>query len=107
MTARRRPLASSVALLIVLLVGVLPASAAAVGLPTGPVLGAVRHHHVTMPGIVRAETVTQDLHAEAALQTAALAGLALLAWAARRPVKLAAQPAMLPVPGGRDPPRAD
>jgi hypothetical protein len=105
MTARRRPLASSVALLIVLLVGLLPSSIEAIGTPAGPVLGAVVHHHLTMPGLVRAETATHDLHADAALYTTVVAGLMLLAWAARRPTHTVLVPVAPRTPGSRDPPR--
>ena len=105
MTARRRPLASSVALLIVLLVGLLPTSVEAVGTPAGPVLGAVVHHHLTVSGIVRAEAAAHDLHADAALSTAAVAGLLLLAWAVRRRTYTALVPVAQRAPGSRDPPR--
>src|SRR4051794_3886659 len=84
MTARRRPVASSVALLIVLLVALLPSSVQAVGPPAGRVRGGVVHPPLTVPGIVRAEAATHDLHADTALYTVAVAGLMLLAWAIRR-----------------------
>ena len=105
MAARRRPLASSVALLIVLLVGLLPASVEAVGTPAGPVLGAVVHHHLTMPGMIRAEAATHNLHADATLYTAVVAGLMLLAWAVRRRTHTALVPVAPRTPGSRDPPR--
>jgi hypothetical protein len=107
MTARQRPLAAAAAALMVLLVGLLPSSAVALGPVTGSALGQVTHHHFTVPGIVRAEVlVAQELHPDAALWIATLAALALLGWVLFRSGRTAARPVTLPIPAGRDPPPA-
>ena len=99
----RKPLIAAAAVLITLLIGLLPSSAVLVP-TTGMVLGQVTHHHLTVPGIVRAEVVAPDLHPDAALWASALAGLALLGWVLFRPGSTTVRPIMLPVPAGRDPP---
>jgi len=106
MTARQKPLAAAAAALMVLLVGLLPSSAVALAPATGSVLGQVTHHHFTVPAIVRAEAAAQELHSDAILWTATLAGLALLGWVLFRPGRTAARPVSLPIPAGRDPPPA-
>jgi hypothetical protein len=105
MTGRRKPLAAAAAALMVLLVGLLPSSAA-LGPATGSALGQVSHHHFTVPGIVRAEFVAHELHLDATLWTATLAGLALLGWVLFRSARRAAPVVPLPIPAGRDPPPA-
>jgi hypothetical protein len=106
MTARRKPLLAAAAALTVLLVALLPSSAAVLGPVTGSVLGQVTHHHFTEPGIVRAEVVAHEVHSDATLWTATLAGLLLLGWMLFRPARDAARPVTLPIPVGRDPPPA-
>lgn len=107
MTAvRRSPLAIAAGLLVVLLVGVLPASATTVTPLAGSAAGAVVHHHLTMPGLVRAEVIGSELHTDGGLGAVALVGLALLGWARRRPARMLLQPARLATRGGRDPPIA-
>ncbi|MFL6161398.1 MAG: hypothetical protein ACJ74U_04140 [Jatrophihabitantaceae bacterium] len=103
--ARRSPLAAVVAVLIVLLVGLLPSSAAADLPSTGSALGGVVHHHLALPGIVRAESVTAHLYSDVALDTAMVAALALLGWAARRCRGVPALAMASRAPGSRDPPR--
>ncbi len=103
--ARRSPLAIAAGLFVALLVGVLPASAAAVAPVAGSAAGAVVQHHLMVPGLVRAEVIGSELHADAVLGVVALAGVALLGWAARRPTRLPLVPARLPTLGGRGPPR--
>jgi hypothetical protein len=105
-TAQRRPLAATVAVLITLLVALVPASAA-VALPsTGQLLGTATSHHLSVPAVLRAESATPDLHLDAALDAAALLGLALLGWAARRTGGAPARRLALSAPGSRDPPRS-
>jgi len=102
--ARRSPLAIAAGLFVALLVGVLPASAAAVTPVAGSAVGVVVHHHLTMPGPVRAEIIGSELHSDAAMGAVVLAGLVLLGWASRRPTRLPLVPATLPTLGGRGPP---
>jgi hypothetical protein len=99
----RKPLIATAAVLITLLIGLLPSSAVLVP-TTGMVLGQVTHHHLTVPGIVRAEVVAPDLHPDAVLWAGTLVGLALLGWVLFRPGLTAVRPVLLPVPAGRDPP---
>ena len=105
MTAgRRKHCAAVAAALIALLVAVLPSSAAAFGPATGSMLGHASHyHHLTVPGIVRAEVVSHDLAFDAALAGSTLAGLVLLGWAVRRE-RNALRSVPLPIRAGRDPP---
>jgi hypothetical protein len=103
--ARRSPLAATVAVLITLLVVMMPASAA-VALPSaGQLLGKPVAHHLSIPAVLRAESATQDVHADAVLAAAALLGLALLGWACRRTVDTPTCRVALSAPGSRDPPR--
>ena len=74
--ARRSPLAASAAVLITLLVVLMPASAAVAMPSAGQLLGKPVSHHLAMPAVLRAESATQDLHADATLVAAALLGLA-------------------------------
>jgi hypothetical protein len=106
MTARRKPLVAAAAALTVLLVALLPSSAAVFGPAARSALGQVTHHHYTVPGIVRAEVVADELHSDAILWTTALTGLAVLCWLLFRPGRNAVQPVALPSPSGRDPPPA-
>ena len=107
MTAGRRKLGSATAAaLIVLLVGLLASSPSAVRPVAGSVLAHAVRHHLTMPGIVRAEVVSQELHPGLALRTAGPAGLVVLGWVLMRVRRDAVRPVALPVPAGRDPPPA-
>jgi hypothetical protein len=103
--ARRSPLAATVAVLITLLVVLMPASAAAAAMPsTGQLLGKPISHHLAIPAVLRAESATPDLHADATLVAAALLGLALLGWACRRTADTPAYRIAVSAPGSRDPP---
>ncbi len=107
MTAgRRKPFVAAAAVMIALLVALLPSSAAAFGPPTESVVGQVAHHHLTVPGLVRAEAVSHDLSSDGVLSGALLAGLALLCWALRRSRHAAVWPVLLPIRAGRGPPPA-
>jgi hypothetical protein len=102
--ARRSPLAASAAVLITLLVVLMPASAAVAMPSTGQLLGKPISHHLAIPAVLRAESASQDLHADATLVAAALLGLALLGWACRRTATLPACRIAVSAPGSRDPP---
>jgi hypothetical protein len=106
MTAgRRKPFAAVAAALIALLVAVLPSSAAAFGPETGSMLGQVsHHHHLAVPGIVRAEVVSHDLPSATALAGSALAGIVLLGWAVRRAGTARLSVRRRWLAAGRDPP---
>jgi len=104
--ARRSPLAATVTVLMTLLVVLMPASAA-VRLPsTDQLLGKPAAHHLSIPAVLRAESASQDLHADAGLAAAALLGLALLGWACRRTAATPARRLVPAVPGSRAPPES-
>lgn len=88
-----------------LLVVLMPASAAVTLPSTDQLLGKPAAHHVSIPAVLRAETASQDLHADAALAAAALLGLALLGWACRRTPGTPARRVVRSAPGSRAPPR--
>ncbi|HEU5269566.1 MAG TPA: hypothetical protein VFU36_06535 [Jatrophihabitans sp.] len=104
MTARRKPLLAIATVLAALLVALLPSSAAAFGPAAGPALGQLTHHHLAMPGILRAEAAVHELQLDAGLWAASLTGLGLLGWLRYRAGRAAARPIALPIPTGRGPP---
>ena len=104
MTVRRKPLLAVATVLAALLVALLPSSAAAFGPAAVPALGQLTHHHLAMPGILRAEVVGHELQLEAGLWAAALTSLGLLGWLRYRADRAAARPIALPTPTGRGPP---